>query len=101
MAGMSDPYDDVREHIRQAEDLIRGYRAEGIPEIELAVFKENLALMRRSLAACMLLSREPTQEEIEMNAFADRLAARQGTFMPDFDALAKKKAELDQRLLGP
>lgn len=47
------------------------------------------------------LARKPTQAEIVMSDFADRLAARQGTFIPDFKSLFEKKAELDRKLIDP
>jgi len=40
------------------------------------------------------------QERAPLVEFMRKLAARQGTITPDFGALYKKKAELDEKLRG-
>jgi hypothetical protein len=70
--------------------------------VELLVeFEAKVELYREVVAQAYPPQRERTAEELELLEFANRLAERQGTFMSDFDALAKRKAELDHRLLDP
>ena len=45
-------------------------------------------------------NQEPTPSQQVMPDFAARLAARQGTVTPDFDALHKAKAAVDQKYFG-
>jgi hypothetical protein len=47
------------------------------------------------------LTRERTPVERVMMSLSERLETRQGTFIPDFDALYKKKANLDRKLSDP
>ena len=78
--------------------MLRDARAQGAPEHELADLKkciESLCRLAEDSDKPTPAPVEPSREELEMMAFAERLAARQGTFMPDFDALYRRKAELD------
>jgi hypothetical protein len=101
---MSETSDSIRENIRLYEEAIRDARAQGVPEHELAQDEKNVETLRRIAEEGDKPPPAPverTREELEMMAFAERLAARQGTFIPDFRALFEKKAELDRRLMDP
>ena len=49
-------------------------------------------------AVAVAVTTPPTA--IDLLAFAEQLKDRQGTVMPDFDAIRRRKAELDRDLLG-
>ncbi len=53
----------------------------------------------RELAALRELTMSPIEKRLRAIAFRKRLKARQGSISPDFEALYKKKAELDRKLL--
>jgi hypothetical protein len=93
--------DMIRESIREYEEYLSTIAHE-LSEVELAKWRNELETLRRyadEASQPAPTPAEPTPEELALEEFANRLAARQGTFMPDFDALAKRKAELDRRLL--
>lgn len=92
---MSELPDEYRDFIQRAEEGIREARARGIPEDEIARAEQIIQRIRNEWDS-IVKSLSPSPEELELRAFAKRLAARQGTVMPDFDALYKKKVDLDR-----
>lgn len=67
---------------------------------KLSELKESLEkTIAQSAKELQQLKREPTAEERAMQEFIDQLAMRQGTVAPNFDALYKRKAELDRKML--
>jgi hypothetical protein len=94
--------DKMRENIRLYEKVVRDLRGQGVPEDVLAADEKNIEFLRGVADDWGMpapVPADPTSEELEMMAFAARLAARQGTTVPDFRALFEKKAELDRKLL--
>ncbi len=84
--------------MREMEDSVCEARAKGIPEAEIAEAERLIEQIRQSWGSIEKLLQEPSPEEVKLNAFAEKLAARQGTTMSDFDALYKKKADIDRRI---
>jgi hypothetical protein len=82
-------------------DLGRRYGVLDMSAEQLETMARELEESEKSVAESMreleLLGREPTPEEQVMLDLVDRLSTRQGTVMPDFDALYKRKAELDHK----
>lgn len=78
-------------------DLLRllGEISEGEAKEHDKELRESIAEMIDAANQQEEWAREPTLAQQILSDFADRLAARQGTFMPDFDALYRRKAELD------
>ena len=48
-----------------------------------------------------ILERDPMMRARATLAFMRKLKVRQGTIPPDFEALYKKKADMDRKLLDP
>jgi hypothetical protein len=101
---MSD-LDHLRDAVRLQEEVrelqLRLFRAvedatgDGFTEEMVAEFLDKVERFRAAVAAAYPQQRERTSEELALLAFTDRRVARQGTFMQDFDALYRRKAELD------
>ena len=60
---------------------------------------DRLVQVRDPKATGELLDVSP--EVVEYILVAERLARRQGAIMPDFDAIRRRKAALDRKLLRP
>jgi hypothetical protein len=75
--------------------LLLGEISESEAQQKTNEFREVIAKMIEASENTHALNADPTLVQQVMSDFADRLAARQGTFMPDFDALYRRKAELD------
>jgi hypothetical protein len=95
--------EEVSELGKRLDEAIRNSNGKDFPEKLLTELEEKSELFGLAVAHAYpeAVQRARTPEELEMLAFADRLAARQGTFIPDFDALYKKKANLDGKLTDP
>lgn len=68
---------------------------------ELVAEREKLVQVQsKAKLADERLQRElnPTPEELEMSNFAEKLATRQGTHFPDFDALYRQRAKLERKI---
>ncbi len=90
-----DNSDIIRALREWCADLIERLRAEGQPPDLLARIEQMTEAWcedPQTLATILDQRRSP-----ELGEFAFELAARQGTIMPDFDELYRRKAELDQR----
>jgi hypothetical protein len=52
----------------------------------------------REIAALRELSKGPIEKRFDAVVFKKKLKARQGTIMPDFEVLYKKKADIERQL---
>lgn len=82
--------------VKYLNDRIVELRARGWSEAEIAKIEENLKRIEQG----SMESFGPTPEQSEMIAFVYRMMTKQGTMMPDFAALYRKKAELDRKMFG-
>jgi hypothetical protein len=89
--------DDDR--VRRIGEILDALKDQALPP-------EVLADLERELDQYTYV-RDPDVVGIEVStpahfaAFAERLKNRQGTTIPDFDELRRKKAEIDRKLLDP
>jgi hypothetical protein len=110
--GMSD--DETKEWQHLVESVERGFgRAMTAEEFqhlrhlvgalaaeELQIFRQSLQIMARIEAEQAAEQEEWAKVAAPFIAFMRKLQARQGTVTPDFDAIRRRKAELDRDLLG-
>ena len=96
MSAAGDQFDkDLESVSKYLNDRLDELRADGWTEAELAELETSLARAKQSSG-----SFPPTPEQAELIELALRLMNRQGTIIPDFKALYKRKFELDWKLLG-
>ena len=80
---------------RLQQELGRPLTEEERDTFESAKFKMDLVAVEE-----MIMNALAVRRETPLAKFIRKLMARQGTIPPDFEALYKKKAELDRKLLG-
>src|SRR5262249_55070360 len=93
-AEMSEDKSPLGFYIRYLEIVLR----RKLTDAELAFVEKSKPNIAKEIAALRELAKGPFEKRLDAVAFKKRLKARQGTIMPDFEALYKKKAELDQGL---
>ena len=93
--------EEVLELNRRLNQAAQDSAGEGFPAGLRAEFESKVELFSAAVAQACPEQHERTREELELVEFANRLAARQGTFMPDFEALYRRKAELDGDTYAP
>jgi hypothetical protein len=101
---MCDGLNDTPESaVRYVEELL-GRSLTAIERLELekvhAESADERAKLARESAALRELTMSPIEKRLRAIAFRKKLKARQGTIAPDFDALYKKKAQLDRKQIG-
>jgi hypothetical protein len=89
---LSDQKDDQELVVHRIQTLLNVLMSQHSPS-------ENTWIVDELDSLCKRLRSMPTG--LEWDAFAVQLIERQGTAMPDFDALYKIKAKLDGRLSAP
>ena len=79
----------VEKHLR---DTLDNLKATGALMLDIFSAEQNLNSFTNGL--------DQFVSKVELAAFIERLMTRQGTTIPDFDALYRRKAELDSKLSG-
>ena len=92
--------DDDR--LKRIGEILDALREQALPPEELASLDRELdqyVQVRDPNANAVAFVMYAPPAEFELLAFAQRLKSRQGTTIPDFEELRRKKAEIDRKLL--
>jgi hypothetical protein len=88
----------IEQIVKYLNERLAELRSEGFSEADLADIVGSIDQVKECMNEVAHGLKPFTPEQSEMIEFAHRLMARQGTRMPDFAQLYRKKAELDETM---